>query len=420
MRFGKLTLSPGQVRSFVIVTGILLLFLIVIDPVLRPPLREMTIEDYLEAEGLYHQKPLNDTQNTQYTTAPVNNTTSTTRILIVSAMFPLAKAKHSKADYEHWLAQFLGPITTDIYMYTTPDLGETLRRVRGDLPITIDTNYSSPFEVPPLRDLEETYTRMNDMDAEKWHHSPGLYAVWNAKPYLLNDAVNVLKAQGKVYDYAFWNDGGSFRREHHYSDWPNPARVDQVWEEGSKLTGQSAEDLLFFPVFQPPVEKFKHWQEAMGPIANPVQLSEGILKFYTAISEHSNLIKIELFLTRLLLWRLPIHGRLVFQGLLRIPQSLSLARPLRRDRPGRLQLHLPPLPRAHLHRLAERPARARARRHRSQPQPRAKLGAWFPGRMRGRVVLLSVLAGVPAGARRHAQHLAEGTALAQIGVVAGA
>jgi hypothetical protein len=88
--------------------------------------------------------------------------------------------------------------------------------------------------------------------------------------------VNVLKAQGKVYDYAFWNDGGSFRREHHYSDWPHPARIDQVFAEGRELTGQSTEDLLFFPVFQPPVEKFKDWQEDMGPIANPVQFSEGV------------------------------------------------------------------------------------------------------------------------------------------------
>ncbi|KDR75458.1 hypothetical protein GALMADRAFT_69081 [Galerina marginata CBS 339.88] len=198
-----------------------------------------------------------------------------TKVLVVSAMFPLAKSKHSKKDYETWLGRFLGTITTDVYMYTTPELAETLRQIRGDLPITINASYSSPFEVPHLRGLEETYTRMNNMDKEKWHHSPGLYAVWNAKPFLLDSAVKHLKANGRVYDYAFWNDGGSFRTNHQYNEWPSPARVEQVWEEGSRLTGKRREDLLFFPIFQLPVKKLRVWEEGMGPIDNPVQFSEG-------------------------------------------------------------------------------------------------------------------------------------------------
>ncbi|KDR82132.1 hypothetical protein GALMADRAFT_59541 [Galerina marginata CBS 339.88] len=200
---------------------------------------------------------------------------NSTRVLIVSAMFPLAKSKHSKQDYETWLRNFLEPITTDIYFFTTPELAETLRRIRGELPITIDTSYSSPFEVPPLRGLEETYTKMNDMDKEKWHHSPGLYAIWNAKPFLLETALRILKGRGQVYDYAFWNDGGSFRKSHQYVEWPSPSRVEQVWEEGSRLTGKAKEELLFFPIFQLPEEKLKDWTEDMGPIANRVQVSEG-------------------------------------------------------------------------------------------------------------------------------------------------
>ncbi|KAF8196102.1 hypothetical protein BJ912DRAFT_1140988 [Pholiota molesta] len=202
MKFGKLTLSPGQVRSFTIVTGAVLLYLLVLDPLLRPPLREMTIEDYLEAEG---------------------SSTKSREAL--------------KGDYENWLGQFLGVITTDIYMYTTPDLGETLRRV----------HHCGP---------RETYTRMNDMDAEKWHHSPGLYAIWNAKPYLLNEAVNVLKAQGKVYDYAFWNEGAAFGGS-------ITIATGHILRASTRCLGGA------------PVEKFKDWQEDMGPIANPVQFSEG-------------------------------------------------------------------------------------------------------------------------------------------------
>ena len=211
---------------------------------------------------------------------------NSTRILLVSAMFPLSKSKHSTKDYTDWLNRFLGPLTTDIYMYTTPDFAETLAEIRGSLPITIDTSYSSPFQVPPLIGLEESYTKMNDKDKEKWHHSPGLYAVWNAKPYLLQTAMRRLADKKIYYDYAFWNDGGSFRWNSVYENWPDPGRIEQVWEEASMLTGKDKNDLLFFPIFQLPEEKLSDWVEEMGPI-NPVQrlwqfraISEGHGSFF--------------------------------------------------------------------------------------------------------------------------------------------
>ena len=259
-----LTLFSRSTRFLILLGGIVLFYILVVDTFIRPPTRTMTFQDF-EAADMGSEDSLN-----------LLNTTVTTSVLIVSAFFPLAKSKHTKKDYENWLARFLEPITTDIYMFTTPELADTIRLVRRERPITIDTTYSSPFEVPPLQGYEAAYTEMNDMDPEKWHHSPGLYAVWNAKPYFLDTAVKTLSAQGRTYDYAFWNDGGSFRRNHVYSEWPSPARVAQVWEEGTRLSGAKKEDLLFFPIFQLPDAKLKEWKEDMGPIANSVQFSEGM------------------------------------------------------------------------------------------------------------------------------------------------
>ncbi|PPQ90556.1 hypothetical protein CVT25_015870 [Psilocybe cyanescens] len=247
------------IRFLLFIAVSALLYYLLIGDLVPPAPRRMTMDDFEAAEmGL--------------PSAPQSNGT---RILIVSSMFPLAKSKHSKEDYAVWLKNFLAPITTDIYMYTTPDLVDMIKQFRGNLPITINSSYSSPFEVPPLRGLEKAYTRMNDVDKEKWHHSPGLYAVWNAKPFLLHSAVQFLEEQGKVYDYAFWNDGGSFRAEHRYTNWPDPGRVQQVWEEGSRLTGMEKENLLYFPLFETVDSTFKDWQENMGPIANSGQVSEG-------------------------------------------------------------------------------------------------------------------------------------------------
>lgn len=256
----QLTVSRGTLKAIACVVAMALVCLTLADSHFRPAKQRMALKDFQVAEM--------DTVPPQ---------TNDAKVLIVSAMFPLTKSKHSTTDYEDWLSRFLGEITTDIYMFTTPDLVDTLRRIRGDLPITIDTTYSSPFEIPPLRGLEETYGRMNDMDKEKWHHSPGLYAVWNAKPYLLQAAVRNSKAEGKTFDYSFWNDAGSFRRDHRYNEWPNPGRVEQIWEEGSRLTGTEKKDLMFMPIFELPDKKLRHWEEEMGPIANSVQFSEGAI-----------------------------------------------------------------------------------------------------------------------------------------------
>ena len=256
------------------------IYILFIDGFIRPRTKVLTIKDFDHSDfGIMPSKS---------TTASQHG--NSTRILLVSAMFPLSKSKHSTKDYANWLNRFLGPLTTDIYMYTTPDFAETLAEIRGPLPITIDTSYSSPFQVPPLMGLEETYTKMNNMDNEKWHHSPGLYAVWNAKPYLLQMALRKLADKKIYYDYAFWNDGGSFRWSNVYKNWPDPGRIEQVWEEASTLTGKDKNDLLFFPIFQLPEEKLSNWIEEMGPI-NPVHwvwqfkaISEG--SFFSQLFNH--------------------------------------------------------------------------------------------------------------------------------------
>jgi len=197
-----------------------------------------------------------------------------TRILLVSAMFPLRRSKHSTAEYDRWLRHYLGAITTDVYLFTTPAMEARIRGFRGEnLTLTIDTTYSSPFEIPPLKGKEEEYRKVHAKDRERSIHSIELYAVWNAKPFFLNAAVRRLESQGLRYDYAFWNDAGSFREEHRYHQWPSPAKVQEVWDEGSRLTGTDKKDLIFFPMWREPHPSNAQWLENMGPI--DAEFSEG-------------------------------------------------------------------------------------------------------------------------------------------------
>ncbi|KAJ6557233.1 hypothetical protein DFH09DRAFT_1248204 [Mycena vulgaris] len=187
-------------------------------------------------------------------------------ILLVSAFFPLAKSKHTMRDYEWWLCQFLRPITTDVYFYTSAEMAPLVRKCRGSLPIIIDTTFTTPFDIPPLREFKEEYHGMHALDREKGIHSADLYAVWNGKPYFLDEAVKVLSRKGQDYEYAFWNDAGSFRSTHNFTDWPSAARVHEIWREGSALTGEKEEDLLFYPVCRVPNPSFRYWQERTGPV----------------------------------------------------------------------------------------------------------------------------------------------------------
>ncbi|KAJ7696016.1 hypothetical protein B0H17DRAFT_1131191 [Mycena rosella] len=195
------------------------------------------------------------------------------KILLVTAFFPLSKSKHTMREYESWLSRFLQPITSEIYFYAPVEMESLIRKCRGDLPIIVDTTYSSPFDIPPLNASRDHYYKMHAQDRERARHSPELYAVWNAKPYFLDEAVQTLSQAGTEYDYAFWNDAGSFRSSHKYVGWPDLARVQEVWEEGSALSGENAEDLLFFPVTGVPHPSLRNWVQDHGPV--DTEFSEG-------------------------------------------------------------------------------------------------------------------------------------------------
>ncbi|KAF5354673.1 hypothetical protein D9756_005619 [Leucocoprinus leucothites] len=201
------------------------------------------------------------------------------KILLVSAFFPLKKSKHSQEDYANWLSNFIGSITTPIYFYTTPSLAATILEKRGSHPIHINTSFISPFDVPPLQGLKDAYKHLHSLDREAFLHNPELYAVWNAKPWLLDSAVQQLGREGNEYDFAFWNDAGSFRSDHHYSKWPDPKRVEEVWQAGIsrvKATGDTQvaqENLLFFPIRGTFEWLRRYWREDDGPV--DAEISEG-------------------------------------------------------------------------------------------------------------------------------------------------
>ena len=200
--------------------------------------------------------------------------TSPPRILLVSAFFPLKHSKHSQSDYEFWLGRFLGQISTDVYFFAPPESARLISAARpSSFPMTLNTTFSSAFDVPPLKGLQPNYTLMHSWDRERDLHSPELYAVWNAKAYFLSEAINNVEKSGKTYDYVFWNDAGSFRDDHAYKVWPDPKRVAQAFEQGERKSGVKKDELMFFPVAGMPYWSQRYWKEDQGPV--DAEFSEG-------------------------------------------------------------------------------------------------------------------------------------------------
>ncbi|KAG5636696.1 hypothetical protein H0H81_007125 [Sphagnurus paluster] len=118
---------------------------------------------------------------------------------------------------------------------------------------------------------------MHAWDREREIHNPELYAVWNGKPWLLNQALLHLQTDSNAYDYAFWSDAGSFRDAHAFGAWPDPERVKEVFAAASRRRSQpeASRDgyMVFFPLMKPPGMGEHNWRVEKGPI--DIDFSEG-------------------------------------------------------------------------------------------------------------------------------------------------
>ncbi|EJD44263.1 hypothetical protein AURDEDRAFT_65405 [Auricularia subglabra TFB-10046 SS5] len=195
-------------------------------------------------------------------------------VLLVSAYFPLNKSKHSLHQSFTWLQNFYGQVATDLYVFVPPDMEDGVRKMRGQLPMHINTTFALQSDVPVLADLRATFEENVKIDFEACKHNPALYMVWAAKPYFVREAMHNVRASGRgvggegdgSYRYVFWVDAGSMREKHSFAHWPDVSRLDALWAEGAQLTGTPKDDLLLIPIEHPVPSHFADYQEKDGPI----------------------------------------------------------------------------------------------------------------------------------------------------------
>ncbi|KAK0468589.1 hypothetical protein IW261DRAFT_1319328, partial [Armillaria novae-zelandiae] len=182
------------------------------------------------------------------------------RVLLVSAFYPISTSNHRASEYKQWLSVFLGQVTTDIYLFTSPGMEEIVLNLRGSRSITVNTTYTSPLSIPPLRGRIDKYVEMHGFDRRPGDHSAELYAMRNSKPFFVYGAMKNLSVE---YDYAFWIDVGSWRPDYGNIAWPDARTTQEVL-----ATGQEPRDRLFFPIHALPHTTMKYWGDQLGPIDN--------------------------------------------------------------------------------------------------------------------------------------------------------
>ena len=197
------------------------------------------------------------------------------QVLLVSAFYPLAKSKHTHAEYTEWMTLYLSKVKTHIYFFAPPEIEGMVRKLRGNLPMTLNTTFATPFDIPPLQGMEGRYADMNKVDPENAYHSPELYAVWSSKAYFLREGLLNMQSAGMIVEYAFWNDAGTLRQQQDFSDWPALERVDEIFTEGAELSGMHKDELLFMPMWDVPKEDLRNWTPLEGPKEYGGAISEG-------------------------------------------------------------------------------------------------------------------------------------------------
>ncbi|KAK0200134.1 hypothetical protein DFS33DRAFT_1359189 [Desarmillaria ectypa] len=242
---------------------------------------------------------------------PVSNTTNSTsvplpKVLLVSAFYPISTSNHRASEYRQWLSAFLGQITTGIYLFTSPGMEEVVRDLRGSRPIIINTTYTSPFSIPPLRGCIDKYVEMQGLDRRPGEHSAELYAMRNGKPFFVYEAMRNLSVE---YDYAFWTDVGSWGTGYGSIAWPDAMTTQEVL-----ATGQEASDRIFFPIHALPHTTMKYWGDQLGPIDN--DFSQSRSSFLPSFGIFINKLKKHRFVLRWLL----TGTRLVARDVLSVPR----------------------------------------------------------------------------------------------------
>ena len=194
--------------------ALLLCVLAVLTPSLSPELRKPALNNFFRQNRVREHL-----QHVLTPPPPVRAPRVTSTVTLVTAWFPLgAASKHSSDEYLSWMSAFLGRVETPIVVYTSEAGRSDILAIRDSRLPTLFEICDDVFALPLFAGAEPA-TRVADaleayvgsqpqLDEDRAIHSPALYAVWNAKTAMVEEAIARNEFASRLF---FWVDVGSFR-----------------------------------------------------------------------------------------------------------------------------------------------------------------------------------------------------------------
>lgn len=161
--------------------------------------------------------------------------------LTVSAFFP---GTSSENDLNRFLSQCSS--LEDVYLYVHPSAVHLIPPG-----VRVNSEYRTPFDIPPLYGLESVYDEMRTWDRRE-SHRPSVQS--NARAFWLHEA---LRAVGPGYEHAYW--------------------VDLTMGNDLKLLELELGENLFFLHRNLPHVSMRLWTDSLGPV--DTDFTDGMFPF---------------------------------------------------------------------------------------------------------------------------------------------
>jgi hypothetical protein len=155
--------------------------------------------------------------------------------------FSFGKYKHCLIEYDQWPENLLSYTENPKVILTSKEISPLVKRlsdarslivsklVRNCFPIVIITDFDTPWEMAPIKIIKDALISQVDMDGEEQIHSLDLYAIWNAKAWMLEYVAlqNPFKTA-----YFLCVDTGAFRStKYRFGSWQNHRKAVQIFQK---------------------------------------------------------------------------------------------------------------------------------------------------------------------------------------------
>jgi hypothetical protein len=123
---------------------------------------------------------------------------------LVTAYYPLPEKKHSDAAYDTWIHIFFACVTCKVFVFCPQEIADKYTSIAGENV----TFLVRPFESFTMMSPEymQIWKQFHEIDPERGHHNPNLYAIWAAKQEFVCEVIREHK-----FDTYVWCDIGCFR-----------------------------------------------------------------------------------------------------------------------------------------------------------------------------------------------------------------